>query len=217
MTRGLSIRMKIWISLFIRLSFFGAAAYATFREEWLSLFIAVLGIVSLSLPSLMQRNYRITLPIEFESTVAIFLYASLLLGEITGFYNRFGWWDLALHTGSSIALGFIGFLILFTLLDQRRLQASPFIIAVFTFSFALAVGGVWEIFEFSMDEFFGLSMQGGSLFDTMSDLVVDAIGGLVASVVGYLYLRERKPRSRFSSWFHFFLERNRRWIRFFVR
>ena len=55
-----------------------------------------------------------------------------------------------LHSGSHMALGFIGFLILFTLFEEKKISAKPITIAIFSFCFALAIGAIWEIFEFAM-------------------------------------------------------------------
>ena len=62
-------------------------------------------------------------------------------------------------------------------------------LALFSFSFAIAIGVVWEIFEFFMDISFGLNMQKSGLIDTMGDLIVDSLGALLASGIGYFYLR----------------------------
>lgn len=61
--------------------------------------------------------------------------------------------------------------------------------------FALGVGALWEIFEFTMDSLFGMNMQKpmlgdpSGLTDTMWDLIVDATGALVISVLGWRYLK----------------------------
>ena len=54
----------------------------------------------------------------------------------------------------------------------------------------MTVGATWEIFEFTMDAGLGMNMQKSGLSDTMGDLILNAFGGLIASVTGYLYLRE---------------------------
>jgi hypothetical protein len=58
----------------------------------------------------------------------------------------------------------------------------------------MALGAVWEIFEYGMDQIFGLNMQKSGLQDTMWDLIVDALGALLTSVIGYIYLKGGKTR-----------------------
>ena len=40
-----------------------------------------------------------------------------------------------------------------------------------------------------MDRFFGLNMQKSGLVDTMGDIIVNDIGALFASLLGYFYLK----------------------------
>lgn len=94
-----------------------------------------------------------------------------------------------LHALSGIVLGFIGFLIVHLISEERNVKLPPILIAIFSFSFALALGVMWEIFEFSMDRGFGMVMQHNSLVDTMTDLIVDAIGGIFTALVGYFYVK----------------------------
>ena len=67
--------------------------------------------------------------------------------------------------------------------------------AIFSFAFAVAVGALWEIFEFSMDSILGLNMQKSGLVDTMWDLIVDTIGAVISSIYGCFY--EKKKDSVF--------------------
>jgi hypothetical protein len=150
----------------------------------------VIVLVSL-LPYILQRKYKINFPVEFQLVLTLFLYASLFLGEVAGFYARFWWWDLLLHTGAGIAFGFISFLILYTLYFRGRITSSAFLIAVFSFTFAVAMGTIWEIFEFTGDSLLGTSLQRSGLVDTMFDNIVNAFGALFVSILGYLYIKKK--------------------------
>ena len=132
----------------------------------------------------------------------MFIYASVFLGEVKGYYTRFWWWDSVLHAFSGLGLGFVGFLILYVLYKTGKFKANPKLIVLFSFCFALALGALWEIFEFGMDSFFGLDMQRSrnletiygycdtrlGVLDTMWDLILDALGALIASIAGYFYI-----------------------------
>ena len=92
----------------------------------------------------------------------------------------------------------------------------PGFIAFFAFMFALGMGALWEIFEFSMDKIFGMNMQKpmfgdySGLTDTMYDLIVDAIGALFISVLGYGYLKKAKAKSFLERWIWSFIVKNPR-------
>lgn len=161
------------------------------EQDWFTLFIGVLTLLLTFLPYFIEKNYKIYLPIEFEFAIIIFLYIALFLGEIEEYFLKYAWWDIVAHGSSALALGFIGFMILYVLYKGEKIKSNPFFIAFFSFSFALAVGSLWEIFEFCIDVFFKANMQKSQL-DTMKDLIVDSTGALIASLTGYLYLKKSK-------------------------
>ncbi len=187
-------KVKLAFAFVIRATLVLAMLSAGIEERWPLLFISLLAFLLTFLPGLFQKNFMIFLPAEFELIIVVFIYLTLFFGEVESYYTRFWWWDVLTHTGSGVALGFMGFLILFTMFEQKKLKAKPITIAIFSFSFALAIGALWEIFEFSMDSFFALNMQKSGLVDTMWDLIVDALGALLASVVGFMYLKGGRTR-----------------------
>ena len=143
-------------------------------------------------PAIIRRNYKVFLPVEFDFITILFVFLAVFLGEIESYYYRFWWWDTVLHTSSGFLIGIAGFLLLYLLNSERKIhqRMSPLFISLFAFAFALALGTLWEIFEFSMDQFFQLNMQKGGLVDTMWDLIVDTLGAVVISVLGYFYLKK---------------------------
>ena len=60
------------------------------------------------------------------------------------------------------------------------------------FCVAVTLGVAWELFEFTMDRSFGLSMQKSGRPDTMGDLAADVVGAATGAGVGALYLSGRK-------------------------
>ncbi len=186
-------RIQFFISFFLRLTLLLACFLAIYTQNWLTFAIALGTLILTFVTAFFESRYKIELPSEFELIITIFIYASIYLGEVHEYYTVFWWWDLVLHTGSGIVLGFIGFIILFVMYRGRKVFASPFVIAVFSFCFAVAMGTIWEIFEFSIDQITGMPyMQDNSLFDTMTDLIVDSLGALLASIVGYIYLSRNR-------------------------
>jgi len=178
----------------IRISLIVAIAIAIINFRWLVLAVSTVTLILTFLPKIFEKRFEIDLPLEFEVGAILFIYATLFLGEVHGYYTRYWWWDLVLHSGSALGIGMIGFIILFIMDKSGKIKARPITIAIFTFCFALAIGALWEIFEFAMDQLFGLNMQKSGLLDTMSDLIVDAIGAFVAATFGFLYLKKVKIR-----------------------
>ncbi|MDX1656756.1 MAG: hypothetical protein R3310_16220, partial [Candidatus Competibacteraceae bacterium] len=167
------------------------------------------------LPLVLGRRFEINIPPEFELLAVVFVYASLFLGEVHGYYVRFWWWDVLLHSGSGLLLGIIGFLLVYVLNEQKEVQLHmrPSFVALFAFMFAMGLGALWEIFEFAMDQLFGLNMQKSGLVDTMWDLIVDMIGSLIIALLGWGFLRTREVDSFLERWIETFIEDNPRLFR----
>lgn len=162
------------------------------------------------LPVILGNRFQVKIPHEFESLAVIFVYMSLFLGEVQGYYVRFWWWDIVLHTGSGFLLGVLGFLLVYVLNEKEdiELNLEPKFIAFFAFLFAMGMGAIWEIFEFAMDQLFGMNMQKSGLEDTMWDLIVDGIGALVISVLGWGFLKTSARDSFLERWIDSFVEKN---------
>lgn len=176
---------------FVRVLLVVAFLGALRNNRPLVLFISALAFFVTFLPVILEKKWGVRIPAEFEVITLLFIYGSLFFGEVRGFYATYWWWDSLLNLVASMALGFVGLTILYVLYKEEKLGASPFIIAFFTFCFALALVTVWEIFEFAMDYFMQFNFQ-KSLIDTMGDIIVGGIGALFVSIAGYIYMKEGK-------------------------
>ncbi len=185
-------RFYLYVTLVMYFTLILAIVESILKQNWIVLFTSFSVLIIISLPLIFRRGFKFRIPPELELITVLFIYMSLFLGEIRGFYLTYWWWDLILHAGSALVFGFIGFTILFLMYSRQKIGARPILLAIFSFSFAIALGVLWEIFEFGMDQIFGLNMQKSGLLDTMSDLIVDAIGAFLSSVIAFFYFRTRR-------------------------
>ena len=190
----------------------------TIRGQWMHVFLVAAVMAAILAPELLRRRFSVQIPSEIQLLATAFIFATLFLGEVRDYYERIWWWDLALHTSAGLLLGLLGFLIVYALNESRNveLQMRPSFLALFAFTFAQAIGSLWEIFEFAMDQLFGLNMQKpmlgdpSGLTDTMWDLIVNFLGAATVSMAGWLYLRQSRRR-HVDTWIARFIRRNRRW------
>ena len=128
--------------------------------------------------------------------------------------------DIALHVASGFLLGIFGFLLIYVLNENKNVNMSmkPRFIALFAFVFSVAIGAIWEIFEYTTDYALGANMQKPmlgdptGLTDTMWDLIVDTIGAAAIAGLGWWHM-ERNRESFVDAWIHKFIEKNPDWFR----
>lgn len=182
--------------------------------QWLNVVTTSLVLSLTVLPLFLGRRFNVFIPPELELLALLFVFAALFLGEVRGYYVRYWWWDLVLHSASGFLLGIVGFLLVHVLNEKEDLELhmNPGFVALFAFLFALGLGALWEIFEFAMDSMFGLTMQKSGLVDTMWDLIVDAAGALTIAALGYGYLRTARNESFLERWIERFIQSNRRFF-----
>lgn len=188
------------------------AVLAMAQGQWATA-VAVAGIMLVTLaPFVLGRRFRVFIPPEFELLAIVFAFASLFLGEIRGYYARYWWWDAVLHTASGFLLGILGFLLVHVLNEKEEIELhmKPAFVALFAFMFAVGMGAIWEIFEFGMDQLFGMNMQKSGLVDTMWDLIVDTVGAAIIAALGYGYLSKAGNESFLERWIDGFIESNPR-------
>lgn len=172
----------------------------------LTMLQCVLGLAVLHLPDFLSEKLRFEIPSLLYVFYLVFLYCAIFLGEFYDMFNRVPFWDVILHCSSSLVSGFLGFMFVAILNKSEKVMfhLSPLFVSLFAFCFAITIGTLWEIYEYTFDGLLGLNMQKfitpdgtvlvghAVIVDTMEDLMIDAFGGLVASIIGYFSLKHNK-------------------------
>ena len=172
----------------------------------LMLLQCIFGVFAMMLPGILKKRINLQIPSNMLIIYAIFLYCAIYLGEVRSFYYNVPHWDTILHTFSGAMLGALGFSFISFLnkTDSVPINLSPLFVTVFTFCFAITLGVIWEIYEFTIDSILKTNMQkfaledgelligSAALLDTMKDLIVDTIGAFSMSVIGYISLKYKK-------------------------
>ena len=180
-------------------------------ERWMGLFLVLMAVIGV--PALFPQKLPVFIPVEIQIFVVLFIFATLFLGEVRNYYERFWWWDLVLHTSSGVLLGLLGFLFVYMVNENELVDVTmkPSFVALFAFFFGVGIGALWEIMEFGADQLLGMNMQKpmlgdpSGLTDTMWDLIVDTLGSATMALAGWRYmLRARRDRTDY-------------WLRRFVR
>lgn len=141
------------------------------------------------------KKIGVKLPPQVTILYNIFVVLTVFGGTIMGLYINTEWWDKFNHTISGVLLGVTGMFFVNSLTKDSR-KVNGFSVFITVFSVALMCGAVWEIYEYTCDGIFKLNMQKfmndltGEMYighealkDTMGDIIVDALGGLISGVV----------------------------------
>ena len=198
----LATRVQRFVNAFLQAILTGEFVLLLVESQWQSATIVLALFAIFLMPTVLNHRLKVFIPAEFQLLVVIFAFAALFMGSIRGLYETYWWWDITLHFSSGLLLGILGFLIIYVMNENERVQIylRPKFAALFAFIFAVAAGTLWEIFEFFMDQTFGYTMQKAmfddpsGLTDTMWDLIVDSLGAGSVAVLGWWYM-SRHQRS----------------------
>lgn len=156
---------------------------AVWKKDWLWVFGCILGILLSMVPSALKRNYNITLPWVLDLLIALALFLHIG-GGVLNAYHIIPGYDTITHFVSSVFVAFLAFVVIY-ILDEywEGLHMDKYAMAFVVVVTTMAMGVVWEFNEWATDLIFGTNEQWG-LNDTMKDLLVDTIAGVVMGLAG---------------------------------
>lgn len=167
------------------------------RRDWEDVFLTAAVLLLTLIPTVLSRRYRVFVPPDFQLAAVGFMFLSLFLGSVADWYYHIWWWDIMLHLSSGFLLGIVGWIVLFFLNETDRLPEgiTPAFLCFFGVTFAVFLGVLWEIFEFTVDQIWPwINMQSNEtgVVDTMHDLIVDTVGAVIVAFVGWGYFKSGK-------------------------
>ena len=179
------MRHKIWeymrqnkrmaiLYLVLRVLVVATLILQIFNQQYENVYLCVLTLVLLMIPSFIEINFHIDIPDTLEVVILFFIMAAEILGEIQQFYIRFSNWDTILHTLNGFLAAAIGFSLvdLLNRNDRFKFELSPVFLAIVSFCFSMTIGVLWEFFEWSMDWFFGFDMQKDTVIHSISSMML---------------------------------------------
>ena len=147
-------------------------------NRWPILYLNFFVLLLTFVPFLIKRFFTITLPLRIE----ILFLASLLL---TTFLEKI-YAGLLVQFILGLFFGLIGIPLMYVLYSNSRLQFSNQLIVLFSFSFSVTAGTLWEVFRYALISILGINF---GIIDgdyTPRGLIFTILGALVVSVIGYL-------------------------------
>lgn len=102
-------RSSFIVYVTLRLLVIAVMILQIFNRNFENVFLCVLTLLLLIVPSFLQVNLKIELPTGLEIILLIFIFAAEILGEIQEYYIKFPMWDTILHTLNGFLMAAIGF------------------------------------------------------------------------------------------------------------
>ena len=177
--------LKTWgvaLSYILRIIMIIFLIISIWKLHWIWIFGCILALIVSLIPTILKRNYQITLPLVLDIliTVALILHVG---GGLLGAYG-ISHYDTLTHFVSSFLIAFIAFVIIF-ILDEYwdGLKMDKYAMAFVVIITTISIGVIWEFNEWIADLVFGTSEQWGYT-DTLKDLFIDTIAGVFMAFIG---------------------------------
>lgn len=183
------------LSWLMKLILTGLFFYASYKGDYLLAAAAITALIISVIPSILGRNHNVTLPWELDFLITLALFLHTFFGEWLRFYDTIWFFDKFMHLYGTSIIAIMAFMIVYTFHATRKLRLTLPFTGLFTVTFAMAVGGLWEIGEFTFDKLLDRNTQ-YSLDNTMWDMINNVIGGTVVALLGMLYVRYSRPEGR---------------------
>lgn len=162
---------------------------AIWRNDWIIAFGCFAGIMfTILLPIALKLKFNMTLPwiLDLMITVAFFIH---ICGDVLYAYDTILHYDKITHFVSACVVALVVLIAVYILNEYwDGLQADKYGTAFIVIITTVAMGVIWEFREWSADAIFGMQTQ-LSLEDTMTDLLVNALGGFFIAIVGIRLLK----------------------------
>ena len=217
-------KLTLIVYAVIRLIVVGVLVRSAFNGQIESVYTCLLTLVLLLLPSILERKLGVRLPAGLEITVVVFIFAAEILGEIACFYVTVPFWDvLNRHKKvsfelSPLFLALVAFCFSMTIgalweifefsvdnLFHKDMQKDTVIQQITSVALdptnrniPITISNIQDVVVNGESLGLGGYLDIG-LNDTMKDLLVNFIGAVVFSVIGFFYVRKRGEGGGFAA------------------
>ena len=176
-----------WESWLLRLGLLGLAVFDISTGTTQGAIVAVEGFVVSLFPLLIERLSHTHVPRSLELVYVLGMTLQFT-SESTKLFEVFYYWDKIVHPGLVALTALMAGWLLLGYRDVYAPRLPNHFVGLLGWLSGASIGAVWEFIEFSSDWFGDADLQKSNA-DTMSDLLANDIGALVAILIGqYLFL-----------------------------
>ncbi len=200
---------KRYVRGFLRIIILINGLYQLFLGEVFFGFLALLALLILLTPRFFTKNKICVVPVDIEILFLIVIFFELIVADAYSFYSLVPYYDKFMHLLVSFILGLVGMMIIYTFYALGKLQASTGVMFALIVLITMGIGAGLEMGEYFYDQILypligyflptGLtqgSMVASPLADTMEDLFVDTLGGILGAAIGIILIKREEKKGR---------------------
>ena len=169
----------LWIAL--RIIILGWGVYGLFHGSVVEFLEAIFAIIFTHLWDFFQifgkKSFIIEVEASTQTMLSLFIFIAVCIGSTLNNRTTFEHFDIVTHFASGVLSAWFGYDFA-NIIYRKRGDLGPAMSSLFSLAFALSIAVGWEIYEFSMDKIYGMTLQKGNT-DTMVDFISCAVGAVV--------------------------------------
>lgn len=168
-----------YLSLAIKLILILSIINGIYNHLWHIVSTNIFLLILIFIPQIITK-YKIEIPQQFEWLLLIFIIVTLFLGKTGGIITPiiFG-----------IAIAMIGFMILAILYSSNQIKKNYFLIILFSFNFAVALGFAIELLKYYLKIILNHNLSTELYIYSMQTMTFVILGAGISSIIGYLYMK----------------------------
>lgn len=205
------VQFVFWI--IVRIAMLVCAGYSFFVEKDVVMgFESVFCFIFTHLWDMFQvlgnGSFIEDVPPMSQTMLNVIIFVGIVFGSYLDLFDMFPWFDNFMHVLSGFVCSVFAYDFA-QVIQRKKNGCSATLAAIFAIMFALSIAVGWEIYEFAMDTLHGTNLQLGKpiegaiydavlgsgsvgLIDTMTDLIMNAIGGVVG-MIAIIIIRIKNP------------------------
>ena len=177
----------LWLTLRIVILCWGV--YGLFHGSVVEFLEAIFAIIFTHLWDFFQifgkKSFIIEVEASTQTMLSLFIFIAVCIGSTLNNRTTFEHFDIVTHCASGVLSAWFGYDFA-NIIYRKRGDLGPAMSSLFSITFALGIAVGWEVYEFTMDSLYGMTLQKGNA-DTMMDFITCAVGAVVTMLLVSFY------------------------------
>lgn len=131
------------------------------------------------------KSFIIEVEASTQTMLSLFIFIGVCVGSTINNRTTFEHFDIVTHCASGVLSAWFGYDFA-NIIYRKRGDLGPAMSSLFSITFALGIAVGWEVYEFTMDSLYGMTLQRGNT-DTMVDFIACAVGAVVTMLLVAFY------------------------------